>query len=370
MLDQGEDPRAVAKAQAEAHYQERAAIAMKEMTFGEAWQIYLNELSVSVSPKTKKPYSARYVEDHRQLSARGGVKKARGKGETTAGPLAIFLDLQFSTISADFVQAWLKEEGARRPTNTAHAYRILRAFASWLDSSEKYHDVWQHDFLSHVGTLKLVPRSKAKELDCLQKEHLHLWFSAVQKIPNLTQSIYLQVLLLTGARRQEMAELRWQDVDPKTLTILLRDKIEEERLIPLTPFVHRLINQLPRESEWVFASNSASGHIVEPRSGHDKALADASLPHITIHGLRRSFSTLSEWVEAPAGIIAQIQGHKPSATAEKHYKRRSIDLLRQWHTKIEDWILIEGKVIQKPVPEIQTVRIETRKRRAPSSPEK
>jgi len=39
------------------------------------------------------------------------------------------------------------------------------------------------------------------------------------------------------------------------------------------------------------------------------------------------------------GIVAQIQGHKPSAIAEKHYRRRPLDLLRKWHDQIEAWIL-------------------------------
>jgi hypothetical protein len=39
-------------------------------------------------------------------------------------------------------------------------------------------------------------------------------------------------------------------------------------------------------------------------------------------------------------------GHKPSALAEKHYRRRPIDLLRQWHTKIEKFILNEAGILQ------------------------
>jgi intergrase/recombinase len=54
--------------------------------------------------------------------------------------------------------------------------------------------------------------------------------------------------------------------------------------------------------------------------------------------------TLAEWVEAPTGLVAQIMGHKPSAIAEKHYTRRSIDFLREWHVKIEAWILTEAKI--------------------------
>lgn len=37
-------------------------------------------------------------------------------------------------------------------------------------------------------------------------------------------------------------------------------------------------------------------------------------------------------------------GHKPSATAEKHYKDRPVDLLRVHHTKFEKWILNEAGI--------------------------
>ena len=74
------------------------------------------------------------------------------------------------------------------------------------------------------------------------------------------------------------------------------------------------------------------------------ACATVSLEGLTLHGLRRSFSTLTEWLEVPTGVVAQIQGHKPSATAEKHYKRRPLDLLRVHHERIEAWILEQAGV--------------------------
>jgi len=39
-------------------------------------------------------------------------------------------------------------------------------------------------------------------------------------------------------------------------------------------------------------------------------------------------------------------GHKPSAIAEKHYRRRPLDLLRMWHTKIEKFILDQAGIAQ------------------------
>ena len=87
------------------------------------------------------------------------------------------------------------------------------------------------------------------------------------------------------------------------------------------------------------------------------ALTTAGLPALSIHGLRRSFGTLAEWVECPAGVSAQIMGHKPSATAEKHYRVRPLDLLRMWHTKIEDWILEQAGVPHEAEHEPGTLRV-------------
>jgi len=85
-------------------------------------------------------------------------------------------------------------------------------------------------------------------------------------------------------------------------------------------------------------------------------VAMAGLPHTTFHGLRRSFGTLAEWMECPVGIVAQIQGHKPSALAEKHYRQRPLDLLRKWHTSIESWIL-EQAGLEQPAPKAKLKKL-------------
>ena len=78
---------------------------------------------------------------------------------------------------------------------------------------------------------------------------------------------------------------------------------------------------------------------------------------MTIHGQRRSFKSLAEWVEMPTGIVAQIMGHKPSATAEKHYTVRPLDLLRAWHTKYEAWILEQAGIEFKPQEGAQLLKV-------------
>ena len=46
----------------------------------------------------------------------------------------------------------------------------------------------------------------------------------------------------------------------------------------------------------------------------------------------------------PRGIVAQIMGHAPSATAEKHYIDRPLQLLAVWHGKYEAWILEQAGI--------------------------
>ena len=173
---------------------------------------------------------------------------------------------------------------------------------------------------------------------------LPAWFAAARQIANPVISAYLQALLLTGARREELANLKWSDVDFQWNSLKLNDKVEEFRMVPLTPYVSSLLAALPRRSEWVFSSPAAaSGRLADPRIAHNQACAVAGLT-MTLHGLRRSFATLSEWVEMPSGIAAQIQGHAPQGVREQNYIRRSLDLLRMWHVKIETWILEQAGI--------------------------
>lgn len=145
-----------------------------------------------------------------------------------------------------------------------------------------------------------------------------------------------------------MANLRWEDCDFQWNSLTIRDKVEGQRIIPLTPYVSYLLSNLPRRNYWVFSSpTAADGRLTEPSKQNSKVCSIIGVS-VSLHGLRRSFATLSEWVETPAGIAAQIQGHKPSGVREKNYIRRPLDLLRLWHARIEEWILQQAGIEFSP----------------------
>jgi integrase len=93
-----------------------------------------------------------------------------------------------------------------------------------------------------------------KKNDALQREHLPVWFAAVKQIGNPVLSAYLQAVLLTGARTNELTGLRWADVDFQWGSMTIRDKVEGECTIPLPPYLSQLLNTLPRRNEFVFSS--------------------------------------------------------------------------------------------------------------------
>ena len=353
VIDTGNDPRQVKAEQEAAKEAEAAALSAKEareiVTVAEAWQVYIAERSASIVDG-KPEWGERHKAHHEYFTQAGGVKRTRGRRPnerktTRPGMLVPLMSLRLADLDAKAVGAWMKKEVKQAPTSAAKAFRFLRAFLTWCTEQDKYSAAVHSDACHTDDVKKLVPTPKTKKNDSLRKAQIRPWFEAVQKIGNPVIAAYLQGLLLTGARRNELAALRWADVDFQWKSLTIRDKVEGERTIPLTPYLEHLIAALPRRNACVFSSLTAkSGRIEEPRIQHVKALTAAALPALSLHGLRRSFGTLSEWVEVPAGIVAQIMGHKPSAIAEKHYIQRELDLLHLWHVKIEAWILEQAGI--------------------------
>jgi integrase len=355
LCDKGLDPRAEKKTALAAQEAERQQIARSSLTLDNLWKEYIED--------RQHAWGNRHLQDHYKVAQRGGEQRKRGEGNLKPGPLASLLDVRLVDLTADRLLEW-QDKNRDRPTRAALAYRLLKGFSSWCQENPGYADLLPHDALNARKIREQVHKSVKREDDCLQREQLPQWFKAARAYENPVLSAYFQTLLLTGARREELAGLRWEDVDFQWRSLTIRDKIEGTRTIPLTPYVAQLLQGLPRRYfangkliEWVFSSSqSKSGRIISPSRAHSTILAAAGLPHVTLHGLRRSFATLSEWVEAPAGVVAQIMGHKPSAIAEKHYRRRPLDLLRQWHTKIEAWILQEAGLYQANQPSAEPVQ--------------
>lgn len=340
-IDEGRDPRevkAALKAAAEARKEETKR---RALTVGEVWPKYM----AVGKPRRKDTWKPRYVADLMKAAAPGGEPKKRGKGVTKPGHLAPLMALPLAEINQDAIRDWYAIQKKSAPVQASRAMAMFSGFLSWCATRKEYRALVDKTAARASEMGDVLPKAN-KRTDALEIDQLPAWFAATDKLRSRTAAAYLQALVLTGARREEMAGLRWDAIDFRWNKLTLADKVDATRTIPLTPYMAWLLRSLPRvkDNPYVFASpTSKSGRIAEPRAPHADVLADAGIDHISIHGLRRSFALLGEAAGAPAGAIAQVMGHKPSAVHEG-YKPRSIDALRPYLAQVEHFILEQAGV--------------------------
>jgi integrase len=339
-VDSGEDPRELEKAKLAEKAAEQAQATARTTTVGDLWPTYLLE----GKPKRRDEWKPRYLLDLERMATPGGKKKVRGEGITRPGPLFPLLSLPLVDINEDTLKAWHDKEAKASKHQAARALMMFRGFLRWCATKSEYRGLVDAAAGKAPALLESLPSMK-RRTDALEAAQVAGWWSGVEQLGNRTASAYLRALLLTGARREEMAALKWDDVDFRWRKLTLADKVDATRTIPLTPYLAQLLSTLPRAkledgtlSPFVFASTGKAGRIADTRASHTKALLSAGIEGLTIHGLRRSFSLLGEAAGAPAGAIAQVMGHKPSATAEG-YRPRSVDALRPFLAQIEAHVL-------------------------------
>ncbi len=369
LRDGGIDPREFERQRAEADASERAerearaaARAAEEaaasLTVRDAWARYL----VEGRPKRRTAWKPRYLADMVKMTAPGGEKRKRGKGDTAPGYLYPLLELPLRNVDEDTLSSWFADQSKRSAHQATRALMMFRGFLRWCAARPEYRHMVNRDAGKAPAILESLPAAE-KRTDALELAQVAGWWAAVAQLPNSIASAYLLTLLLTGARREEIAGLTWDALDLRWKKFTIADKVGDKRTLPLTPYLAAMLAQLPRQKQqggtacpYVFASRSKTGRIADPRSNLERANKEAGIQHLTIHGLRRSYALLGEAAGAPAGAIAQAMGHRPSAVHEG-YKPRSLDALRPFLERVEAFILVSAGVQFEPAAASQSLRV-------------
>jgi integrase len=159
-----------------------------------------------------------------------------------------------------------------------------------------------------------------------------------------------QLLILTGARRDEISALRWSEI--KDDTIILgheRTKAGEAHSIPLAPAALDIIRELPRiaDSDFVFTTNGRN-----PVSGFSKIKKRidgiTKVPPWRIHDLRRTVATGLQRLGTNLQVIEAVLGHVGGSRSGivGVYQRHSFDAEKR--TALEAWAreverIVDGK---------------------------
>lgn len=250
-----------------------------------------------------------------------------------------------SRIDQDLVIGRYKKIAASS-SGQAQASSVMRCLRSVLNFAIATYgrEVLPDNPVASLTAKRVWIRDKART-DHLKVHQVKPFVTALRGLANAVMGAYLEFILLTGARRNEAALLKWKDVDLRSLVLIFRDtKNHSDRHIPITPRVKALLEFMKsqKNGEYVFHSidkNGKATYIKEPR----KAMAAANIAassEVTVHGLRRTFSTLLESLDCPAYPLKALLGHSLKGdVTTAHYTQISVERLRPWAEKYETLVL-------------------------------
>lgn len=121
-----------------------------------------------------------------------------------------------------------------------------------------------------IKTRKTIKRDRF-----MSAHELPRFFASVAEELNITVRDYFLLALLTGARRANVLEMRWSEVDLEDAVWRIpRTKNDDPQNVTLSPEAIELLSELKERecaavlrSPFVFPGSGVTGHLVEPKKG-------------------------------------------------------------------------------------------------------
>jgi integrase len=168
----------------------------------------------------------------------------------------------------------------------------------------------------------------------LRPDELRPFFVALAQEPNQTMRDFILLALLTGARRANVAAMRWKDVDLRNAEWRIpapESKGRKPQIVALGPEAVAILEARHRDEKatFVFPSDrSEAGHMQDPRRSWQRVLQAAAITDLRLHDLRRTLGSWQARTGASLVVIGKSLNHR-SREATAIYARLDLDPVRQ-----------------------------------------
>lgn len=168
-----------------------------------------------------------------------------------------------------------------------------------------------------------APSSETSRKRTLSDEEIRIAWTAFERV-GWCWGKMAQLLLLTGARRSEIAEARWSEIDLEAKTLTLppeRSKNGQEHVIPLSDTANAILKDLPRigdgkKSDFVFTKSgsapitgfSASKMMIDAEIAKELGDAPPFEPWV-LHDLSRTVATNLQRLGVRLEVTEAVLGH-------------------------------------------------------------
>ena len=209
--------------------------------------------------------------------------------------------------------------------------------------------------LAHANVLagmRLPPKTRVEKLQAASRRRalsdddiIKVWHAAKT---SGRPGAFVQLLLLTAMRRNELATLRWSDLAADRITLsAMVTKTSTKHEIPLTPLMWSILNQQPRTtSPYVFPSYRTGRPSLEWNTMKMPIMRAARVGQWTLHDLRRSCRTLMSRCGVPEPAAELAIGHV-KATLVGLY-----NLDEQWAARVDAFTRVSnhiGKLVARRI---------------------
>ena len=122
----------------------------------------------------------------------------------------------------------------------------------------------------------------------------------------------IRLLALTGCRRSEILDLRWDDVDRTAGELRLRDAKAGPRMVPLTAPAKRVLEGIPRspDNPWVISSKHGKSRLGNLSYYWGAVRERAGLDDVRLHDLRHSYASRALALGESLSAIGRLLGHR------------------------------------------------------------
>ena len=232
------------------------------------------------------------------------------------------------------------EPGTRRASGGPYATRHARAAARRLFDWLVARDVLAQSPCERVKSKEVhgSPEARKRVLD--DDEVRRVWAAA--EVTPYPYGPLVRMLMLTGQRRNEIAEATWGEIEAALLTIPPeRMKADAGHVVPLTPAAVAILEGLPRfaAGDFVFAGQTGA----RPFSGFSKAkrrlnAALGGMKPFTLHDLRRTTRTRMAELGVTPFVGELVIGHRQRgvhAVYDLHtYDDEKREALLKWEARL------------------------------------
>jgi integrase len=130
----------------------------------------------------------------------------------------------------------------------------------------------------------------------------------------------IRLLAFTGARKNEIAGLRWKEVDFAHNCLRLGNSKTGPKIVALGAPAQKVLAGLPRDRNavWVFPASYGLGHFQGVEKVWRRLRIAAGFPNLRLHDLRHSFASMGLAGGDALPVIGALLGHTDVATTARY----------------------------------------------------